>query len=109
MASGWPIAKPMKKFLFFVLVTVALALSGCADKTPSADLCGDECPEYGFWGGVWHGMIAPFDFFGSLVWEDVTVFAQSNTGHWYDFGFLLGVGAFSSGITIGSKTKRRKR
>ena len=31
--------------------------------------------------------------------DDVAVYAYNNNGAWYDFGFLLGVGAFASGAT----------
>jgi hypothetical protein len=41
---------------------------------------------YGFWGGV-HGMIMLPDFIGSLIWDDVAVYATNNNGTWYDFGF----------------------
>jgi hypothetical protein len=49
---------------------------------------------YGFLGGLWHGFIAPFDLFGMLFWDDISVFAQNNNGAWYAFGFLLGSGGW---------------
>lgn len=59
----------------------------------------------GFWLGLWHGIIAPFTFIISLFTDSVSVYAVNNTGGWYVFGFLLGVGAFSSGA--GRASKRR--
>ncbi len=49
----------------------------------------------GFWAGVWHGIIAPFVFLIGLFTPNVKVYEVNNNGRWYDFGFLLGIGAFS--------------
>jgi hypothetical protein len=49
-------------------------------------------------------MIAPFSFIGSLIWDDVAVYAINNNGGWYDFGFLLGVG----GLGFGSSKTTKK-
>ena len=50
----------------------------------------------GFWGGLWHGVIAPFTFFVSL-WDDtVSIYETNNSGRWYELGFLLGVCAYAS-------------
>jgi hypothetical protein len=58
----------------------------------------------GFWGGLWHGIIAPFSFVISLFRDDVAVWAVNNNGGWYSFGFLLGVGSLGLG---GGKASRR--
>lgn len=50
----------------------------------------------GFWAGLWHGMIAPLIFLVSLVDQRVRVYETHNQGRRYDFGFLLGVGAYAS-------------
>ena len=58
-------------------------------KLPGADPAG-------FWVGFWHGVIAPVVFFVSL-WDDtVGIYETNNNGGWYDFGFLLGIGAYAS-------------
>ena len=59
----------------------------------------------GFWLGWWHGVIAPWTFLASFFWEDVGVYATQNNGGWYDFGFLLGVGAFATLVSTGRKNK----
>lgn len=59
-----------------------------------AALCGDP---YGFWSGLWHGLIAPFSFLGSLFESSIAVYAPCNNGGWYSFGFCLGIGAFAKG------------
>lgn len=63
---------------------------------------------YGFWSGLLHGIIVPFSFVVSLFKEDIAVYAINNTGSWYDFGFLLGVGTFLAGGSKGA-SKRKKR
>jgi hypothetical protein len=51
----------------------------------------------GFFAGFWHGIIAPLIFIIGLFINDVRVYETNNNGRWYDFGFLLGIGAFSGG------------
>ncbi len=71
-------------------------LSSCADNQVVAECVTGHI--YGFWGGLWHGFIALFDFIGMLIWDDVTVYAPSNNGAWYAFGFLCGVGVIGRAI-----------
>lgn len=52
----------------------------------------------GFWAGFWHGIIAVITFIVSLFTSNVRIYETNNTGHGYDFGFMLGIGAFSSSI-----------
>lgn len=85
--------------LYFVLV--AFLFTGCADVT-LIDECVTVAP-YGFWGGLWHGMIAPFAWIGSLFSDDIAIYAVNNNGGWYDFGFILGIGALSSSSTSVAK------
>lgn len=49
----------------------------------------------GFWAGLWHGLIAPLVFIIGLFTTNIRVYETNNNGRWYDFGFLLGIGAFS--------------
>lgn len=83
----------MKKVTFFgvVLMTMMLLLVGCADSSVYT-LVEPIGHTYGFWGGVWHGMIMVPDFIGSLIWDDVAVYAVNNNGNWYNFGFVGGLG-----------------
>jgi len=84
----------MKKILLYSIFVVILftLLSSCADREVVKTCL--EGHTYGFWGGLWHGLIAPFDFIGMLIWDDVTMYAQNNNGGWYAFGFLLGSGGW---------------
>jgi hypothetical protein len=49
----------------------------------------------GFWGGLWHGIIAPITFVVSLLANGVSIYETNNNGRWYEFGFMLGIGAYA--------------
>jgi hypothetical protein len=49
----------------------------------------------GFWAGLWHGIIAPITFIVSLFSDNVRIYEKNNNGRWYDFGFMLGIGAYA--------------
>ncbi|MFZ4571137.1 MAG: hypothetical protein ACOYM0_08335 [Bacteroidales bacterium] len=89
MKKNLTINEVIKTLFFLALI---LIVSGCANKevvTPC--LTGHT---YGFWGGLWHGIIAPIDLIAMLFWNDVTVFASNNNGIWYALGFILGSGGW---------------
>jgi hypothetical protein len=79
----------MKKMFIFVALALLMFATSCADvaqvkfPNPNEHI-------YGFWGGTWHGMIMMPSFIGSLIWDDVAVYAVHNNGAWYDFGFVGG-------------------
>lgn len=88
--------KNIKLSYILLFVLTAFLLQSCADVTII-----EECvkvPPYGFWGGLWHGIVAVFAFFGSLFSDDIAVYAVNNTGGWYDFGFVLGTGILGASI-----------
>ena len=85
-----------------IVVLVTLTMFSCAANEVAVN-CVYVGHTYGFWGGLWHGMIAPFDFVGMLIWDDVVVYAPNNNGGWYAFGFVLGVGGFSVGASKSNK------
>jgi hypothetical protein len=89
-----------KVFTFVSVLLVFILFMGCADVTP-IEACVIDTP-YGFWGGIWHGIVAPFSFIGSLFSNDIAIYAVNNNGGWYDFGFVLGAGILFGG---GSSTK----
>ena len=99
----------MKKLILFgktavagFVIVVVLFLTGCADVVPITDCVTAE--PYGFLGGLWHGVIAPFSFVCSLFMDDVAMYAVNNNGGWYDFGFVLGAGILFGG---GGKASKR--
>ncbi|WP_101690703.1 hypothetical protein [Dysgonomonas massiliensis] len=85
-----------KYFKLFVLVVVVLAFCSCADVENVQECLTNNT--YGFWGGLWHGVIAPFSFIGSLFSDDIAIYAVNNNGGFYDFGFVLGSGILFGGI-----------
>lgn len=87
----------MKKLTFVLIALMIIPLlSGCADVSNIQE-CVAEADAYGFWSGLWHGLITPFSFIGSLFSDNIAVYAVNNIGGWYDFGFLLGVGGLGFG------------
>ncbi len=80
--------------IMYLLFAVVL-LTGCAHVTQIQD-CVTEEP-YGFFSGLWHGLIAPVSFIGSLFSDKIAMYAVNNNGGWYDFGFVLGAGILFGG------------
>jgi hypothetical protein len=78
-----------------LLALFIIILTGCAQTIPIEE-CLEVAP-YGFFGGLWHGFIAPFSFIVSLFMDDVALYAVNNSGSWYDFGFVLGAGILFGG------------
>lgn len=100
----------MKKsnlLLLSVVVFTFFVLTSCADRE-SVEQCVSGYT-YGFFGGLWHGFIALFDFIGMLIFDDVTMYAQNNNGVGYALGFLIGSGGwgFLGGKTLFGRSKKR--
>ena len=95
--------KNLKKKLSYAFYTllVAVLFTGCADVTLIEE-CTTVAP-YGFWSGLWHGIVAPLAFIGSLFSDDIAMYALNNNGGWYDFGFVLGAGILFGGSSRSSK------
>ena len=96
----------VKKWGFFLAIAILMIIvfSGCANREFV-----DQCLKghtYGFWGGLWHGIIAPVDFVAMLLSKDYTMYAQNTNGAWYAFGFLVGSGGWGF---LGGKAFRRRR
>jgi hypothetical protein len=86
--------KNHKPRLIYIIIIFSslLLLTGCA-QSEDIELC-LKGHTYGFFGGLWHGFIAPFDFIGMLFNEKITMYAQNNNGGLYALGFLLGSGGW---------------
>jgi hypothetical protein len=97
----------MKWVAFVILIVVScIVFTGCAPgSNPSVDTPDSENDIAGFWMGLWHGMISIITFFISLFSSNVSVYEVHNSGGWYNFGFLLGLGAFAGAA---SSSKKRK-
>ncbi len=89
------------------LLAIAVLVAGCAAGTErfSAD------QPAGFWAGIWHGAICIFTLVIHLFDQSVRIYETSNTGGWYDFGFLLGAFGIWGGGSQAScaRSKRRKK
>jgi hypothetical protein len=97
----------LRTIALFVLFAGVMLLASCENKeTVTACLTGHT---YGFWAGLWHGIIAPIDFIGMLLKDNVSVYATNNNGAWYAFGFLIGSGGwgFMGGKGLGRRRKSR--
>jgi hypothetical protein len=81
-----------RNFVIFLSLLLFAVLSGCANnENVGACLTGHT---YGFFGGLWHGFIAPFDFIGMLFNNKIAMYAQNNNGGFYALGFLIGSGGW---------------
>lgn len=89
----------MKKTLF-TATPLLLILTSCA-RSINVDQCITREP-YGFFGGLWHGIISPFSLI-SMIWSDNAVYAVNNNGGWYAFGFCLGAGILGFGSSKAKK------
>jgi hypothetical protein len=100
-------AKTTQKTAVIAAIAIALIfiLSSCANKeVVDACLTGQK---YGFWGGLWHGIIAPIDFILMFFKDNVTLYAQNNNGAFYALGFLIGSGGW--GFMGGKGASRRRK
>jgi len=92
----------INKYWLLATVMGLIVLTGCAQRE-NVDLC-LKGHQYGFFGGLWHGFIAPFDFVAMLFDQKITMYAQNNNGGLYALGFLLGSGGW--GFFGGKGVKR---
>lgn len=96
--------KSILPLLIFAIILV-LFMSSCTNtEDVSKCLTGKT---YGFWWGLWHGIIAPVDLILMLFRDDITVYAPNNNGAWYAFGFVLGSGGW--GFFGGKGSSCRKK
>ena len=88
---------------FLIAAISCLLFTSCAEVSHVQNCLTN--PPYGFWSGLWHGMIAPISFVGSLFSDNIAMYAINNNGGWYNFGFVVGAGILFGG---GSKASNRK-
>jgi len=87
-----------KNLTSIIIVVIAMILlSSCAVSQDIHNCTSGHT--YGFLAGLWHGLISPISFFGSLAFDWIKVYAVNNTGPGYDGGFLFGV-AVSVGAVL---------
>ena len=91
------------------LIAVALlaVLAACAPgPNPEVGTPAPDGAVAGFWLGLWHGVIAPVTFVISLFGRGVNVYEVHNSGGWYNFGYVLGLGALVGGGSSGARASR---
>lgn len=96
--------------IIIAIVFAIFALTSCADVSHVQSCLSVTEHTYGFWGGTWHGMIMVPSFIGSLIWNDIAVYAVNNNGAWYNFGYVGGFFFMLKVISYtikGIRTKRR--
>lgn len=84
-----------------LILAASLALSACV-ATMSQSAVQPEAP--GFLLGVWHGFAFPVTFIVSLFVSDIAIYAVPNNGHFYDFGYFVGI-CF---LGVGARSSRRR-
>jgi hypothetical protein len=87
-----------------LVIISGLLLTSCAQHfTPEA-----TADPYGFFSGIWHGVISPFSvmanllswllsFAGVTMLQDIQIIGRPNTGLWYYVGFVFGLSAAMGG------------
>lgn len=94
--------------LLIIIMTIFM-LSSCADTSNVQECLPQTEHTYGFWGGTWHGVIMVPSFIGSIIWDDVAVYAVNNNGAWYDFGFVGGFFFIIRIVTLSLKGYRKTK
>ena len=88
----------VRRWTILMLVVSAVVLASCAaGVNPEVGTASADGTLAGFWMGLWHGIIAPVTFIGSLFTDNVNLYEVHNDGNWYDFGFVLGAGVLFGG------------
>ncbi len=88
--------------VFFIFL-----ISGCSNYEDVSECLDGK--NYGFWNGLWHGIIAPIDLIAMIWRDDVSVYAPNNNGFWYAFGFVLGSGGWGFLGSQGAKSAKKRR
>ena len=91
---------------FFVVISVLLLFLVSISCAPG-NARFEERPA-GFFAGLWHGFICVITFIISLFSDNVRMYEVSNSGGWYDLGFLLGAGVALGGSGRGSRRKKKR-
>ena len=90
--------------MLLIMVLLLLALTGCGSPDNVAHV---DAPHIsGFWNGLWDGFTSVIAFFLNLFGlGHYNIYEVHNNGGWYNFGFLIGIGAFSSGGTSAVRSR----
>ena len=90
----------------FLVVTAVLVLFLLSISCAPGNTRFEEKPA-GFFAGLWHGLICVITFIIGLFTDNVRMYEVSNSGNWYDLGFLLGACIALGGSGRGSRKKKK--
>lgn len=94
-----------RSYSLLIFIPLLLLVTSCA----AGDAQFTQDTPAGFFYGLWHGIIAFISLVIHLFNESVSVYETSNTGGWYDFGFLLGVSCvWGGGSHVKCKSAAKK-
>lgn len=80
----------MLSLIIIIMIILVMAIYFYTDLSlPNGDLAE-------FFMGIWHGIIIVISFIGSLFSDKYTIYEATNTGSWYDFGYLIGLSALTA-------------
>lgn len=96
----------MKKILFVLGIIGIILSTGCVNVI-NVQQCLPPAEPFGFWYGIWDGMISQFSFIGSLFSDDIGIYAINNNGWPYNFGFTFGIGWMIKLISLTIKEIRK--
>ena len=98
------------------LAAILLLISGCAQHYPQQAYS----DPYGFFSGIWHGIVFPFalitnivswalSVFGISLFTDIQIIGRPNTGFFfYYIGFFLGLSSYGGANTTGRSSSDRQ-
>lgn len=87
--------------LIVLIFLSVIVLTSCAT---SFDITGTPViHNYGFFGGLWHGVISPISLLGKLLGGQVDMYSSQNVGSLYDLGFMLGLSMLFTGGNLFKK------
>ena len=93
-------------FRLFLLFSFVILLTSCV----AGDAQFTDISPAGFFYGLWHGVISFITLIIHIFNDSVIVYEASNTGGWYDFGFLIGVACvWGGGGHVSCKSAAQKR
>ena len=97
----------MKNRLFCLLFVTLIFMSGCvAGPNPATNTANDVGNIAGFLQGLWQGMTSLATFIISLFYDNITFYEVHNNGHWYNFGFILGISGVLGGVSVGACSRK---
>ncbi len=86
-----------KNFLLCILAaTILLVVTGCV---PGDGTYTSSSPA-GFFGGIWHGWIAPISLILGFFKKNIRIYEIVNTGWGYDFGFYIAIISGFGGLSL---------